>query len=216
MEVAGFFLLSEVGKMSKLDFSTIPTIGWVSIIIIGILLSAVLFYALSIVAKKNLKSKIIELNEPIREEIKERYIAEGKDIVDNQSQVAKLMLKIARIKLYETGLKIFNITDEKDKIILEMITYRISDRLNYELKNDFTRNHIVNKSNYELEQYANAKAKAYYRLVTEKFYMFNQKLPQYNLPKIMDEISFDDTKKLFTDIYFSGRDIAGKKVEGEK
>lgn len=202
--------------MSKFDFSTIPTIGWVSLIIIGILTAAILFYALSIIAKKNLKSKIIELNEPIREEIKERYIAEGKDIVDNQSQVAKLMLKIARIKLYETGLKIFNITDEKDKIILEMITYRISDRLNYELKNDFTRNHIVNKSNYELEQYANAKAKAYYRLVTEKFYMFNQKLPQYNLPKIMDEISFDDTKKLFTDIYFSGRDIAGKKVEGEK
>lgn len=202
--------------MNKLDFSTIPTIGWVSVIIIGILLAAVLFYALSIVAKKNLKSKIIELNEPIREEIKERYIAEGKDLVDNQSQVAKLMLKVARIKLYEEGLKLFNIKDSKDKTILEMITYRISDRLNYELKNDFTRNHIVNKSNYELEQYANAKAKAYYRLVTEKLYMFNEKLPEYDLPKIMDHITFEDTKKLFTDIYFSGRDIAGQKIEGDK
>ena len=144
-------------------------------------------------------------------------VAEGKDLVDNQSQVAKLMLKIARISIYETGLKLFNIQDEKDKIILEMITYRISDRLNYELKNDFTRNHILNKSNYELELYANAKAKAYYRLVKEKLYMFNQKLPNYDLPKIMDEISFDDTKKLFTDIYFSGRDIAGKQLkEGEQ
>ena len=133
--------------MNKFDFSTIPTIGWISMIIIGVLFSAVLIYALSIIAKKNLKSKIIELNEPIREEIKERYIAEGKDLIDNQSQVAKLMLKVARIKIYETGLELFKIKNEKDKTILEMITYRISDRLNYELKNDFTRNHIVNKTN---------------------------------------------------------------------
>lgn len=202
---------------NKVDFSSIPTIGWIAIIIIGILLAAVLSFAIYVISKKNVKSKFVELNEPIREEIKERYIAEGKDLVDNQSQVAKLMLKIARISIYETGLKLFNIQDEKDKIILEMITYRISDRLNYELKNDFTRNHILNKSNYELELYANAKAKAYYRLVKEKLYMFNQKLPNYDLPKIMDEISFDDTKKLFTDIYFSGRDIAGKQLkEGEQ
>ena len=198
----------------KIDFSSIPTLGWISIIIIGILLTGVLFFALYIISKKNVKSKYIELNEPIREEIKERYIAEGKDLIDNQSQVAKLMLKVARIKIYETGLKLFNISDEKDKTILELITYRISDRLNYELKNDFTRNHIVNKSNYELEQYANAKAKAYYRLITEKLYMFNSKLPDYELPKIMEQVSFDDAKKLFTDIYFSGRDIAGKEING--
>ena len=208
--------MSEVGKMDKFDFSTIPTIGWISIIIIGAFIAAVLLFALNVLAKKNLKSKIIELNEPIREEIKERYIAEGKDLIDNQSQVAKLMLKVARIKIYETGLKIFDIKDEKDKTILEMITYRISDRLNYELKNDFTRNHIVNKSNYELEQYANAKSKAYYRLLTEKLYMFNEKLPEYDLPKIMEHVTFEDTKKLFTDIYFSGRDIAGQKIEGDK
>ena len=56
------------------------------------------------------------------------------------------MLKTARIKLYETGINLFNIQDEKNKTIFELITYRISDRLNYELKNDFTRNHISNKS----------------------------------------------------------------------
>ena len=201
----------------KIDFSSIPTIGWITVLIIGVLLCAVLIFALYVISKKNLKSKFVELNEPIKEAVKERYIAEGKDLIDNQSQVAKLMLKLARIEIYQTGLKVFNITDEKDRIILEMITYRISDRLNYELKNDFTRNHIVNKSNYELEQYANAKTKAYYRLVTEKLYMFNEKLPDYDLPKIMDHISFDDAKKLFTDIYFSGRDIAGKQIkEGEK
>lgn len=199
--------------MEKFDFSTIPTIGWVAIIILGIVLAAIIAFVLNflydILSKKNLKTKFLELNEPIRPEIKERYIAEGKDLIDNQSQVAKLMLKIARIKIYETGLKLFDIKDEKDKTILELITYRISDRLNYELKNDFTRNHIVNKTDYELEQYANAKSKAYYRLVTEKLYMFNEKLPNYDLPKIMENVTFEEAKKLFTDIYFSGRAIAG-------
>lgn len=199
--------------MEKFDFSTIPTIGWVAIIILGIVLAAIIAFVLNflydILSKKNLKTKFLELNEPIRPEIKERYIAEGKDLIDNQSQVAKLMLKIARIKIYETGLKLFDIKDEKDKTILELITYRISDRLNYELKNDFTRNHIVNKTDYELEQYANAKSKAYYRLVTEKLYMFNEKLPNYELPKIMENVTFEEAKKLFTDIYFSGRAIAG-------
>ncbi|MBO4640907.1 MAG: hypothetical protein J5710_14240 [Treponema sp.] len=206
--------------MEKFDFSSIPTIGWITFIIIGILLAAVIVLVVvlicNVLKNKNIKSKFIEFNEPIREEIKERYIAEGKDLIDNQSQVAKLMLKVARIRIFEEGMKLFKITDDKDKTILEMITYRISDRLNYEIKNDFTRNHIVNKSNYELEQYANAKSKAYYRLITEKLYLFNEKLPNYELPKIMDNISFDDAKKLFTDIYFSGRDIAGtKKAEGE-
>ena len=206
--------------MDKFDFSSIPTIGWISFIILGILCSAVVILAVvlicNVLKNKNIKSKFIEFNEPIREEIKEHYIAEGKDLIDNQSQVAKLMLKVARIRIFEEGMKLFNIQDEKDKTILEMITYRISDRLNYELKNDFTRNHIVNKSNYELEQYANAKSKAYYRLITEKLYLFNEKLPNYDLPRIMENISFDDAKKLFTDIYFSGRDIAGTKIkEGE-
>lgn len=209
--------------MNKVDLSTIPTIGWISFIIISILITAIfimlILFLTQILSKKDFKTKAFEINEPIKPEVKERYIAEGKDIIDNQSQVAKLMLKIARIRLYEIGIEMFHIQDERDKTILELITYRISDRLNYELKNDFTRNHIINKTNYELEQYANAKTKAYYRLVKEKLYMFNSKLPYYDLPKIMDEIKFDEVLKLFTDIYFSGRDIVGKqkdKGENEK
>ena len=205
--------------MEKTVVSSIPTIGWITILIIGILLLAVVVFAIILIAKllskKDIKTKYVEINEPIRPEIKERYIAEGKDLIDNQSQVAKLMLKIARIKLYETGTKLFPAMDDKDKTIFELITYRISDRLNYELKNDFTRNHIINKSDYELEQYANAKTKAYYRLVTEKLYMFNSKLPDYDLPKIMDSLDFDEAKKLFTEIYFSGRDIVGKQSKGD-
>lgn len=206
--------------MNKIDFNSIPTIGWICFIIIGLFILAIVgivcFFVYKLFSKKSVKTKFLEIGENIRPEIKERYIAEGKDLIDNQSQVAKLLLKTARIRIYEEGIDLFHIVDEKDKTIFELITYRISDRLNYELKNDFTRNHIVNKTNSELEQYSNAKAKAYYRLITEKLYMFNPKLPNYNLPEIMTRISLEDAKRLFTDIYFSGRDIAGTKIkEGE-
>ena len=118
------------------------------------------------------------------------------------------MLKGGRTKLYETGLSLFKITDEKERIIFELITYRIADRLNYELKNDFMRNHITNKTDYELEQYSTAKSKAYSSLIKERLYIFNQKLPNYNLPDIMTEITFEEIKELFKDIYFSARGIA--------
>lgn len=192
-----------------MDFSTIPTFGWVCLLIFGLAVCAIIFILLFILSKKNIKSKILEVTE-IKPEIKERYIAEGKDLVDNQSQVAKMMLKMARIRIYEEGLKLFNITDQQEKNILELITYRIADRINYELKNDFTRNHIISKSNYELELYSNAKSKGYYTLVREKLYMHNNRLPNYDLPKIMTKISFEEANKLFTDIYFSARAIAGQ------
>jgi hypothetical protein len=199
------------------SLNSIPSTGWVVIGLISMVVLVVLMLIICgvfiLLWKKNIKTKFFEINE-IKPEIKERYIAEGKDLVDNQSQVAKLLIKGWRAKLYEIGLRELNITNQSDKIIFELITYRISDRLNYELKNDFTRNHITSKSNAELDQYTSAKSKAYYALVRERLYIFNDKLPQYNLPDIMTKISYDETKDFFGEIYKSARDIAG--WQGEK
>ena len=41
---------------NKFDFGTIPTIGWIAIIIIGIVLAIVLLFALYVISKKNVKS----------------------------------------------------------------------------------------------------------------------------------------------------------------
>lgn len=198
------------------NLAEIPTVGWIVISIFGVLVVflvlTVFIGLLCLLFKKNIKTKFFETSsDTVKPEIKERYIAEGKDLIDNQSQVAKLMLKGGRTRLYEIGLEMFKIEDVREKIILELITYRIADRLNYELKNDFTRNHITSKTDYELEQYSNAKSKAYYSLIKERLYVFNQKLPKYNLPDIMKKITLDETKALFKDIYFSARGIAGGK-----
>lgn len=198
--------------MNSIDFAAIPNIGWITILVISILvfivLAALIVGLVIVILKKNIKTTFFESTE-IKPEIKERYIAEGKDIIDNQSQVAKLMLKGGRMKVFELGIEMFNITDPKEKIIFELITYRIADRLNYELKNDFTRNHITNKTDYELDQYSTSKSKAYYSLIKERLFVFNDKLPKYHLPKIMTMIPYSEVNELFRDIYYSARGIVG-------
>ena len=132
----------------KLDMSTIPFFGWIVILILGImvvLLLVVLLIFLNKIAKNHtIKTSFFEVT--AKEQQKELFIAEGKDQLDNQCQVAKQILKEIRVMLYETMEKRFQVTDRKNLSILELITYRIVDRLNYEVKNDLTRNHTVKKN----------------------------------------------------------------------
>ena len=53
----------------------------------------------------------------------------------------------------------FEIKDQKDIEILELITYRIADRLCYDVRNDLTRNHITKKNDDELIQEETKKIK---------------------------------------------------------
>ena len=131
-----------------MDFSGISTVGWIVIVIIFSLVFLVLITALiiffNLAFKKNIKLKHFSIEEvqPLQKEL---YFSEGKNQLENQCQVAKLLMKELRIKLYITGEKIFNLTDQRDKDILELITYRIVDRLIYDLRNDLTRNHGFHK-----------------------------------------------------------------------
>ena len=112
-----------------------------------------------------------------------------------------------------TAVTMFGISDKKDLVICELITYRIADKLNYDVKNDLTRNHISKKNNYELDEYSRAKALGYYSMIKDRLFVFNDKLPEYDLPKIMERISISDFETLFRDIYYSARRIAGGGVK---
>lgn len=199
--------------MSNIDFSSIPTIGWVTILLLGlfILITLILICTgiLYVVFKKNIKTKIFELTDIPKQQQRELYIAEGKDQLDNQCQVAKQLLKKIRIRLFQAGVMKFEIKDPKDVEILELITYRIADRLCYDVRNDLTRNHITKKSDDELREYSDAKAKGYYFMMYDRLYNLNSKLPNFELPKLLDEISESEIRNIFYDIYFSARSIAG-------
>ena len=93
--------------------------------------------------------------------------------------------------------------------MLEDIAHLIEGKLNYEVKNDLTRNHITEKDDLELQKYSDAKAVGYYRSVKANLYSYNVQLPQYDLPEILNEISIESYKMLFSELYFNARKIAG-------
>lgn len=199
--------------MDKIDFSSIPTIGWVIFLILGFFILIIVSFALSgllyVILRKNIKTKLFELCEVPKQQQREMFIAEGKDQLDNQCQVAKQLLKKIRIRLFQAGVMKFDLQDQKDVEILELITYRIADRLNYDVRNDLTRNHITKKNDDELREYSDAKAKGYYFMMYDRLYNMNNKLPNYELPKILDDLSESEIRSIFYDIYYSARSIAG-------
>lgn len=205
--------------MDHINFlSSLPTIAWVTLLVLGIAIVVFLTIALAgilyVILNKNLKSKFFELSDIPKQQQREMYIAEGKDQLDNQCQVAKQLLKKIRIRLYQAGVSKLDIKDQKDLEILELITYRIADRLNYDVRNDLIRNHITKKNDDQLKEYSDAKAKGYYFMMYDRLYNMNSRLPTYELPKILDEISESEIRNIFYDIYFSARSIAGGNVNG--
>lgn len=187
----------------------IPTVGWIVFLILGILilgiialLVGVIFY---VVKNKNIRSKFFDLS--TSPERKELYMAEGRDVLDNQCHVAKQLIKELRIKLYLGGKNKFQL-DEKDLIIFEFITYRITDRLNYDVKNDLTRNHIKSKSDNALTSYSDSKAEAYIMQIKDRLFMFNSCIHGCDLPVILDDIPESWFKDFFRKLYSRCRDIA--------
>lgn len=179
----------------------------IALVIFGLFLGALVWIAFYVVKNKNVKINNVEiLNSKAQKEL---YQTEGKNTLDNQTSTAHNLLKKVWIDLYEIGRTKFNITDTIELFLLEDIAHLIESKLNYEVKNDLTRNHITEKDDFELQKYSDAKAVGYYRSVKASLYSYNVQLPAYDLPKILDYISIDDYKNLFNELYFNARKIAG-------
>ena len=180
------------------------------LIIIAFLAASVVTIMFWIVKNRDVKLKDIEI---VTKSQRELYRTEGKNTLDNQTSNAHNLLKKIWIDIFDTGRTKFNITDQTELFVLEDIAHLIEGKLNYEVKNDLTRNHITEKSDMELTLYSDAKATGYYRSVKASLYTYNVQLPKYDLPQILDSISIDEYKKLFNELYFNARKIAGEKEE---
>ncbi len=188
-------------------FSSLPLIGWVTVILFIVLIGMIFYGIYRVLMAKDIKIKHFEATS---EHIKrEQYQAEGKNLLDNQTNNAHNLLKKIWIDLYQNGKNLYRINDMNELFILEDIAHLIEGRLNYDVKNDLTRNHIVEKTDEDLNKYSEAKAIGYYRAVLAMLYQYNIQLPNYDLPKIMDLIPIDDYRRIFSEIYFAARKIAG-------
>jgi hypothetical protein len=176
------------------------------LIIITGFLAVVILIMFWIVKNRDVKLKDIEIVTKSQQEL---YRTEGKNTLDNQTSNAHNLLKKVWIDIYETGVKKFDITNQTELFLLENIAHLIEGKLNYEVKNDLTRNHITEKSDLELSQYSEAKAIGYYRSVNASLYSYNIQLPNYNLPKILEDITVEEYKRIFYELYFNARKIAG-------
>ncbi len=181
------------------------------LLIIAFLAASVVIIVFWILKNRDVKLKDIEI---VTNSQRELYRTEGKNTLDNQTSNAHNLLKKIWIDIYEQGRQLFKITDQTELFILEDIAHLIEGKLNYEVKNDLTRNHITEKGDLELTKYSDAKATGYYRSVKANLYTYNVQLPQYDLPHILDSISIDEYKRIFSELYFNARKIAG--VGGEQ
>lgn len=188
-----------------LFFQSFPPAGWVAVFMVLIIIGLLLFELLIVIKSKTIKIRNVEIANASEQEL---YQATGKDVFDNQTTVAHNLLRQVWVDLYEIGKKKFNITEPTELFLLEDIAHLIEFKLNHDVKNDLIRNHITKKSEEELKAYSEAKAVGYYSSVKTRLYSYNTQLPKYDLPDILDEISVEDYKKMFYEIYLSTRKIA--------
>ena len=189
-------------------FNSIPLAGWIALFLIIGLLGGMFYGLYRVLMLKDIRIKdFAATSENIK---REAYQSEGKNLLDNQTNNAHNLLKKVWMDIYQCGKNLYQITDSNELFILEDIAHLIEGKLNYDVKNDLTRNHIIEKSELDLTKYSDAKAVGYYRAVLAMLYQYNIQLPEYDLPKIMDQIQIDDFKKIFIDIYFGARKIAGE------
>ena len=184
-----------------------PELIMCALVIVAFFLTCLIILLFWIVKNRDVKLKDIEI---VTRSQKELYRTEGKNSLDNQTSNAHNLLKKIWIDLFEIGRSKFNITDQVELFILEDIAHLIEGKLNFEVKNDLTRNHITEKGDLELTKYSEAKATGYYQSVKASLYQYNVQLPKYDLPAIMNDITIDTFKNLFTELYFNARKIAGE------
>jgi hypothetical protein len=190
--------------------STINTLAQIPAVwgIVYMVVTAAIMFLFWVFKTKNIKIKDFEIIEKTQKEL---YRTEGKNTLDNQSCNAHNILKKVLINIYDIGKNMFNIQDQTELFLLEDISRIIESKLNYEVKNDLTKNHITEKDDLELTLYSEAKASGYYQSVTAMLYAMNVQLPNYDLPEIMNEFSLGDFNSIFKEIYFSAKKIAGGK-----
>ena len=195
--------------MDNIDFALLPLEFYISLVlVVAIAVTGIVIVIFYIIKNKDIRLRNIEIVENSKKEL---YQTEGKNVLDNQTSNAHHLLKKIWIDIYNIGRRKFGITDSTELFLLEDIAHLIEGKLNYEVKNDLTRNHITEKGDLELAKYSDAKASGYYSSVNANLFTYNNQLPRYDLPLIMEEITLDDFKHIFSEIYFNARKIASGK-----
>ena len=184
----------------------LPPAGWAAGFALIAMLGCFLFGIYRLLVKKEVKLGKVEIVTP---QAKKAVEAASRDLFENQMANASNLLSKVWIDIYETGIRIFEITDEKERWLLNDIAHLIDYKLQYAIHLDILRNHIQAKGEIDLKRYSDAKAEGYRRLARTFLHKYGEQLPRYPLASILDHMPQEEFKRVFEEIYFSARSIAG-------
>lgn len=187
--------------------AALPAIGWVAVFALIAVVGVFLFGLYRLLIKKEVRLKHVEIVTPQQRKL---YEVGANDLLENQSANARNLLSKIWVDIYDTGCRIYNITDRQEQYLLEDIAKLIDNKLQYAVHLDLIRNHIQTKSEGDLLRYSDAKAEGYRRMIRVCLHQYNAQLPNYPLAEILRHIPKDEFKKIFEEIYTSACNIAGK------
>lgn len=198
--------------MSAEALAAMPPAGWALAFILIAMLGCFLFGIYRLLVKKEVRLGKVEIVTP---QARKAVEAASRDLFENQRANASNLLSKVWVDIYETGIRIFEIEDEKERWLLNDIAHLIDYKLQYAVHLDILRNHIQAKGEQDLRRYSHAKAEGYRRLARTFLHKYAEQLPRYPLASILDHIPPDEFKRVFEEIYFSSCSIAGKGGGGQ-
>ena len=187
--------------------SSMPAAGWAAIFFIIAVIALFLVGVYRLILGKELKFGKFEVLTPQQ---RKAYESGTKDLLENQSENARNLLSRLWLDIFETGRRIFSITDRQELFLLEDIALLIDNKLQHAVHLDLLRNHLQEKTDEELAAYSAAKAEGYRNMIKAFLHQYDEHLPRYPLTEILNYIPDEDFKKIFLDIYATSRSIAGK------
>ncbi len=185
----------------------LPPIGWLAVFAFIGVLALFLTGLYRLLIKKEVRLGKVEIITPQQRKL---YETAARDLLENQNENARNLLSKIWVDIFETGRRVFSITNKQELYLLEDIARLVGVRLRYAVHLDLMRNHIQEKGEVDLMRYADAKAEGYYRMVREYLLRYRDQLPQYPLTEILNHISREEFKRLFEEIYTSSCNIAGR------
>lgn len=180
--------------------AALPAAGWAAVFLLIIVLGGFLGYICRLLMHKEVRLGKVELSSPKQKAV---YKEEAHNLSETQRVNARNLLSKVWLDIYETGVRIFNITNRQEQFLLEDIAKLIDNSLQNAVHLDLLKNHLPSKSEADLLRYADVKAKGYLRMIKEFLLRYNEQLPNYNLREILNHIPRDEFKGIFEEIYMS-------------
>lgn len=191
----------------QLDFSTIGFTGIIALLIIVTGISIVLFFVLRNVKALSIKTNAISLETDtyMTDQVKAESLSESKNYIKRQCVLIEHYIGVISGDLRELFSKTYDLTPE-EKIRIWVLVDLFIARLQYQLINNFTENHI-GKTQAEIAEYTQLRAREYTAYTKNFFDTYDWVVPGKRLKEAINHLPVDYFFTRLLVIYTDGKAI---------